>query len=177
MNIFYLHEEPAIAAAWHCDKHCVKMILETAQILSTAHHVLDGEGEGLYRPAFVNHPSTVWARSGLENYKWLHSLLDELCHQYTKRYKKAHKVESSGLLQKLQEPPKNIPDIPFYEPPQCMPDQYKVHSNPKMVHSNPKMVHSFPNGLSKTSLAYRNYYLGEKMGFARWNYTTPPPWA
>ena len=113
MNIFYLHEEPAIAAAWHCDKHCVKMILETAQILSTAHHVLDGENteiEGLYRPAFVSHPSTVWARSGLENYKWLHSL----------------------------------------------PDEYKNVSPKK---------------------AYLNYYLGEKMHFARWNYTTPPPWA
>ena len=159
MNIFYLHEEPAIAAAWHCDKHCVKMILETAQILSTAHHVLDGENteiEGLYRPAFVSHPSTVWARSGLENYKWLHSLLDELCYQYTKRYKKAHKVETSALLQKLQEPPKNIPDVPFYDPPQCMPDEYKNVSPKK---------------------AYLNYYLGEKMHFARWNYTTPPPWA
>ena len=159
MNIFYLHEEPAIAAAWHCDKHCVKMILETAQILSTAHHVLDGENteiEGLYRPAFVNHPSTVWARSGLENYKWLHSLLDELCYQYTKRYKKAHKVESSGLLQKLSSPPTNIRNEPFCEPPQCMPDRYKTVASQK---------------------AYINYYLGEKMGFARWNYTTPPPWA
>ena len=173
MNIFYLHEEPAVAAAWHCDKHCVKMILETAQILSTAHHVLDGEDiriEGLYKSTHVNHPSTVWARSGLENYKWLHRLLDELCYQYTKRYKKVHKVERSGLLSNLATPPKNISNQEFSEPPQCMPDEYKVHKTPQMVHS-------FPKGLNKTSLAYRNYYLGEKMGFARWNYTTPPPWA
>jgi hypothetical protein len=159
MNIFYLHEEPAVAAAWHCDKHCVKMILETAQILSTAHHVLDGEEiqiEGLYKSTHVNHPSTVWARSGLENYKWLHRLLDELCYQYSKRYRKVHKVESSKLLEKLSSPPKNIRNEPFYQPPQCMPEQYKTVASQK---------------------AYINYYIGEKMGFARWNYTTPPPWA
>lgn len=159
MNIFYLHENPAICAAWHCDKHCVKMILETAQLLSTAHHVLDGPHvniEGLYKVTHKNHPSAIWARTSVYNYRWLYSLLDELCYQYTKRYKKAHKVEKSALLQKLQEPPKNIPNVPFCEPPQCMPDEYK-NVSPKR--------------------AYISYYLGEKMGFARWNYTTPPPWA
>ena len=43
MNIFYLHREPDIAAQMHVDKHCVKMILETCQLLSTAHRILDGE--------------------------------------------------------------------------------------------------------------------------------------
>ena len=42
MNIFYLHNDPQIAAQMHCDKHVVKMILEYAQLLSTAHHELDG---------------------------------------------------------------------------------------------------------------------------------------
>jgi hypothetical protein len=176
MNIFYLHEEPAVAAAWHCDKHCVKMILETAQILSTAHHVLDGEDiqiEGLYKSTHVNHPSTVWARSGLENYKWLHRLLDELCYQYTKRYKKVHKVELSGLLANLSTPPQNISNERFSEPPQCMPDEYKVVSptQSKIVSQSQTKV------VSPTQKAYINYYIGEKMGFARWNYTTPPPWA
>ena len=43
MNIFYLHENPEICAEYHCDKHVVKMILETAQMLSTAHRIIDGE--------------------------------------------------------------------------------------------------------------------------------------
>ena len=43
MNIFYLHKHPEIAAQMHVDKHCVKMILETCQLLSTAHRILDGE--------------------------------------------------------------------------------------------------------------------------------------
>lgn len=43
MNIFYLSHDPREAAAFHCDKHVVKMIVETAQMLSTAHRLLDGQ--------------------------------------------------------------------------------------------------------------------------------------
>ena len=43
MNIFYLHEDPIQNAKWHVDKHVVKMVTEYAQLLSTAHRVLDGE--------------------------------------------------------------------------------------------------------------------------------------
>ena len=43
MNIFYLDRDPVIAAQMMCDKHVVKMILESAQMLSTAHRVLDGD--------------------------------------------------------------------------------------------------------------------------------------
>ena len=42
MNLFYLHDNPKDCANMHVDKHCVKMILEYAQLLSTAHRVLDG---------------------------------------------------------------------------------------------------------------------------------------
>lgn len=42
MNIFYLSHDPVQCAEWHVDKHCVKMILESAQLLSTAHRVIDG---------------------------------------------------------------------------------------------------------------------------------------
>ena len=43
MNIFYLHKEPEVSARLHCDKHVVKMIIEYAQMLSTAHRMIDGE--------------------------------------------------------------------------------------------------------------------------------------
>ena len=43
MNIFYLDRHPKICAEYHCDKHTVKMIIEYAQLMSTAHRVLDGE--------------------------------------------------------------------------------------------------------------------------------------
>ena len=43
MNIFVLDEDPTIAAQMQCDKHVVKMIVESAQMLSTAHRMLDGK--------------------------------------------------------------------------------------------------------------------------------------
>jgi len=83
MNIFYLDKDPRICAENHCDKHCVKMILEYAQLLSTAHRVLDGDPnqelpdgrqDVLYKATHVNHPSAVWVRQNEANYKWLYKM-------------------------------------------------------------------------------------------------------
>ena len=67
MNIFYLDRNPVVAAQMMCDKHVVKMILESAQILSTAHRVLDGDEHadnvGMYKMTHKNHPSTIWVRA------------------------------------------------------------------------------------------------------------------
>lgn len=106
MNIFYLDESSALAAQYHCDKHVVKMILESAQLLSTAHRVLDGkkvfeEHRGkfkeryrmpgpletsLYEAAYVKHPCSLWARESFENYMWLYWLFIRLLDEYTYRY-------------------------------------------------------------------------------------------
>ena len=70
-----------VAAEMHCNKHVVKMILETAQMLSTAHRVIDGDEYadrmGLYKMAHKNHPSTIWTRTSTENYM---NLTDCLVH-------------------------------------------------------------------------------------------------
>jgi len=42
MNIFYLDKDPIKAAEMSCDKHVCKMIIESAQMLSTAHRIIDG---------------------------------------------------------------------------------------------------------------------------------------
>ena len=64
MNIFYLSRDPHEAARLQCDRHVVKMILETAQMLCTAHRYLDGDERadklGMYKTAHLNHPSTKW---------------------------------------------------------------------------------------------------------------------
>ena len=82
MNIFYLNKDPEIAAQMHCDKHVVKMILESAQMLSTAHRILDGDdianSKGLYKMTHKNHPCNIWVRKNNENYEWLWSLYDNL---------------------------------------------------------------------------------------------------
>ena len=105
MNIFYLHQDPKVCAQWAVDSHCVKMILESAQLLSTAHRVLDGvqyidtssgrkikrwklddDREGiLYSATHVNHPCAVWARESNNKYGWLWIYLYEHCKEYTRR--------------------------------------------------------------------------------------------
>lgn len=155
MNIFYLHENPVTAARYHCDKHVVKMILEYAQLLSTAHHILDGDDapEGIYKCTHKNHPSAVWVRQSKDNYLWTFDLLNWLLTEYTERYNKIHKT--SRLIPELVQPPVNIPDTGFTQPPQCMPDEYKCDDAVE---------------------AYRNYYIGDKASFAVWKYSAPPMW-
>lgn len=125
MNIFILDKDPVHAAIQQCDKHVVKMILESAQMLSTAHRVLDGKMEviksknnrnvktwilederetTLYKSAHVNHPCSIWCRESMNNYFWLFNHFKTLCDEFTHRFGKIHKSQS--LLDVLQDPPK-----------------------------------------------------------------------
>ena len=95
MNIFYLHPDPFVAAKYHYNRHVVKMPLEAAQMLCTAHHVLGEEYEYdtsyvPYKKAHVNHPSTIWVRSSLDNYNWTYQYMMALGDEYTNRYGKRH---------------------------------------------------------------------------------------
>lgn len=111
MNIFYLHPSAEISARAMTDKHVVKMILESAQLLSTAHHILDGEISPfktlLYKPTHKNHPSAIWARETHKNYEWLYAHFVELCNEYTRRYKRVHLTEKK-LKKALYHLPLNI---------------------------------------------------------------------
>jgi hypothetical protein len=159
MNIFYLHPDPVVCATHHCDKHVVKMILETAQLLSTAHRILDGDDHadwhGMYKATHKNHPSAVWVREAVGNYVWTHQLLISLCREYTHRYGgKTHKTER--LVKPLSRPPAHISNKPFHTPiPQCMPDEYKDID---------------------PVVAYRRYYINDKKDLARWDKTSEPTW-
>lgn len=148
MNIFYLHANPVKAAMWHNDKHCVKMILETAQMLCTAHW--ENGSEAPYRKTHVNHPSSIWARSSEANYRWLCRLGLALCKEYTARYGRRHKTQDhmEWLIANIP----NLPKTSFTQPPQAMPDQYKQRSAVK---------------------AYRAYYMGEKAHIANWKRNKP----
>lgn len=80
MNIFVLDTDPAIAASYHCDQHLHKMILESAQMLSTAarfRQFWDIES-WLYKDSHVNHPCTLWAKSSNHHMHWLCTLAKEL---------------------------------------------------------------------------------------------------
>ena len=141
MNIFYLDKCPEKAARLQYNKHVVKMILESAQMLCTAHHCIMGEDADVpYKPAHRNHPSTIWARQSGENYTWLYRHMMELGREYEKRYGKKHLsiIKCEDPLSIL---PGGILETGLTKMPQCMPDEYKDECSIQ---------------------AYWNYYIGEK---------------
>lgn len=181
MNIFYLHHDPVQCAEMHNDKHCIKMILEYCQLLSTAHRVLDGElyidsssgrkvtrykltderEHRLYKATHLNHPSAIWCRRGVAEYVWLHSLLEALCKEYTYRYGKVHKCERDGLVDLLANTPDNIKlSDRFTEPTPAMP--------PELIYKGDSIS------------SYRFYYANSKQHLASWkgkvNSRPTPEW-
>ena len=175
MNIFYLHENPIQNAKWHIDKHIVKMPIEYAQLLSTAHRLLDGEmylgktangrnikrwrldderEDILYKASHINHPSAILVRESIENYYQMFKLYMATLAEFTNRYGKIHGASKPSVF--LMRPPLNIPCVKKTEIPQCMPDYCKVKGNPIK--------------------AYRNYYINEKESFATWKNKEIPQW-
>jgi len=113
---------------YHCDKHVIKMILESAQMLCTAHHVYDNGHNVPYKKAHLNHPSTIWVRSSIHHYNWLYDHMIALGREYTNRYNKYH-MSIDKCREALMYAPDGMPDNGFSEPPQCMPDEYKVEGD------------------------------------------------
>ena len=125
MNLFYLDRDPVVAAQMQCDRHVVKMILETAQMLSTAHVELDGV-QVAYKATHKNHPSTVWVRERASHYLWAYRHMMALGREYTRRYGKVHKTirEHGAALSRL--PAALQYDCRMLvDPPQCMYDECK----------------------------------------------------
>jgi hypothetical protein len=179
MNIFYLDSDPKLAAQYHNDKHTVKMILEYSQLLSTAHRLIDGKPVAaktktgrnikrwqlndlrdgiLYTATHANHPSAIWVRQSVYNYRWLHNLLLELLEEYTYRYGKNHKCET--IAHYLTMAPFGMEIGSFTEPTPAMPDECKVAGN--------------------SVQSYRNYYNMRKQHIASWkgkvNSRSAPSW-
>lgn len=148
MNIFYLDTVPSEAAKAHYDVHVNKMILESAQLLSTAHRVLDGQqivtkrnnrkytyyqlqhnDELIYKSTHVNHPSAIWVRQSKQHYEWLYNLFLALLSEYQYRFDKVHAC--SKLVDVLAQFPSNIKDVGFTQPPQAMPEQFQKEDSVK----------------------------------------------
>lgn len=184
MNIFALSEDPQEAASWHNDRHTVKMIVEYAQLLSTAHRVLDGtlvvlpmrQSTGrivnkkvwqfkqlddprcgiLYKATHINHPSSIWVRQSKENYEWLYRLWLALIDEWRSRFNhsKTHKCEE--LKELLATSPTNIPVNGKTPVALAMPDEYKISDDPV--------------------ICYRQYYKLGKAHLAKWRGKDAPPW-
>lgn len=184
MNIFVLDKDPILAAQQQCDKHVVKMIVESAQMLSTTHRMLDGKLEKrksvsgkrlvpywslheydlnkeltMYKAVHMNHPCTVWTRESEENYIWHYNHFCALCDEYQHRYGKVHLTDSL-LRDMLKNPPKNIKrgfgPTPF---------PLAMGSNPEcMDYSNPVQ-------------SYRKFYQTKSKRFdMKWSKRKTPNW-
>ena len=181
MNIFILDKDALKAAQLQCDKHVVKMIVESAQMLSTSHRVLDGlqtrklsksgkrmvkywimedyfKENTLYKAVHMNHPCTVWTMESLENYSWHYDHFLALCAEYTHRYGKTHATQTR-LADMLSNSPINIQSVgltPF-----------------RMAMQNE------PQCMNKTDIvqSYRNYYKTKKDRFKMvWSRREIPNW-
>ena len=156
MNIFYFDDCPVESARAQPDKMLVKMPLETAQMLCTAHRELDGDeyadANGLYKRAYWNHPCTIWARESSSNYSWLYRHFVALCIEYSSRYGRSH-LSFDKLSGPLMTLPQNIEIGDMTTVAQAMPDEYK-HENP--------------------TVAYRRYVINEKH-YAKWEQNRAKP--
>jgi len=165
MNIFYLDKDPVKAAQVQYNKHVVKMILESAQMLCTAHHhyaeLLGYDAEYIpYKKAHYNHPSTIWTRQNSRQYYWLFHHMLALGDEYTKRYNKKH-LSITKCFDALKNCPVGMPlGGTFNEPPQAMPDEYKhesaihaywqyyIHDKKSIAHSSETIYTEIPNNIA-----------------------------
>lgn len=155
------------------------MVLETAQILSTAHRVIDGmcvevtykkldklrkkkvwilddsRNDILYSATHINHPCSIWVRESVENYNWLVDHFFALANEYTYRYGKHHK-SAVELGYTLQSPPYGLRDWDWTIPPSCMDESFTVGDDP---------VEN-----------YRSYYKYGKRDLHNWTKRNPPEW-
>ena len=184
MNIFYLDPDPKTCAEMHCDKHVVKMIIEYAQLLSTAHRVLDGNNSVvlstsgrkktvwtlpdnresvLYSATHINHPSAIWVRENSDNYSWLYHMWSELLDEYTHRYGKIHACARLNIA--LFNTPNNIPKGEFFAPTPAMPQELKIVAEIQI-----------PGRKYDVLASYKNYYIKDKARFAKWKNRNIPEW-
>ncbi|MFC7231529.1 hypothetical protein ACFQMM_09175 [Saliphagus sp. GCM10025308] len=157
MNVFWLDEDPRLAARYHCDEHVNKLLLEAAQVLCTAarENGYDGDDEFLYASTHANHPVTRWATESEANWRRLRDHAEALNAEFRERYEKREDHASWAVVQQIDP---DLIDFPSVEPtprPQAMPEAYR-RDDPVD--------------------AYRAYYAAEKAPWATWAHTERPPW-
>ncbi len=152
MNIFVLDLDIDRCARYHCDQHVVKMILESTQIACTA---LNEKGFSTpYRSTHVKHPCVLWAGRSFANLQWLVQLARALNREYRYRYQLGRDHRSLAVLDGIEG--MEFASTGLTEFPQAMPERYQVPGDPVQ--------------------AYRQFYVGEKLRFARWTRRRRPAW-
>lgn len=154
VNVFVLDWDLTECARAHGDKHVVKMITETAQLLSSSFYATGQQDLTPYRLSHANHPWAIWARKSLTNWKWLAMLGLNLYLEYVYRY--GNRVHASGeVICKIIQTPPDLKDIGLTPMPLCMPDDCKTNN----------VVES-----------YRNYYRFYKSHLHKYTKRDKPKW-
>lgn len=152
MNIFVLDLDVRTCARYHCDQHVVKMTLESTQIACTA---LNKRGfKTPYKSTHSQHPCVLWAEASFANLQWLKRLARALNREYRYRYRKNADHRSLAVLDAVEE--LEFESVGLTDFPQAMPERYGVPEDPVR--------------------AYRQFYIGEKLRFARWTRRRRPAW-
>ncbi|MFM2478843.1 pyrimidine dimer DNA glycosylase/endonuclease V [Celerinatantimonas sp. MCCC 1A17872] len=154
MNIFVLDNDIRKCAQYHCDQHVVKMILESVQILCTALNKIGFITP--YQSTHVHHPCVLWVEHSYGNFVWLATLARELNCEYCYRFNKSVPHKSIAVLDEIEQKTYLYEDIGLTDFAQAMPEPYKV-----------------PGDVVQ---AYRNFYIAEKLKFARWTKRHRPDW-
>jgi hypothetical protein len=155
MQIFIISKNPKTAARMLCDKHIIKMILESCQILSTCHHLYNSKYVNkIYKKTHINHPCVLWVCKSKSNYQWLVEHLKELFKEYFFRYnKKEHK--SYKIFKYLKNAPENLEDLALTKFAKVVPDKFRKYSIVK---------------------SYRTFYIEKKLEFCKWTKRKRPKW-
>lgn len=156
MNIFVLDKDPELAARYHCDKHINKMVVESGQLLSFAHHRFGSATEHMYEysKAHVSHPCTLWLCESTSNYWWLYRFMHLLAAEYTRRYHKEHKTirEVAPHLKRI---PRGCRIRPMTPHVQCMPEEFRQ---------------------ANVVEAYRDFYASKLFTYTSYNHSPMPKW-
>jgi len=160
MNIFILDKNIILSASYHCDKHVVKMITETCQILSTVYREVTKREipDFIYKATHKNHPCVKWCRESRSNFIYCIHLGFELYNEYQHRYNKPEKHKRNLQILKFLNSKYIALDLdgngltPFAL---AMPDKYKCDNAVE---------------------AYREYYIGEKSHLFKWTKRPIPQW-
>ena len=163
MNIFFLDNDPVRSANMHCDKHVCKMIIEYAQMLCSAHRLLDPSDQSdhdamrLHKVAFPHHPMTQWVMESTGNYDWLYQQFCRLLEEYYFRYgwELNREHDHYRLRYHLSNCPRNMARGKWTFPPACMPVDYHRRS---------------------IVASYRDFYNHDKWHFCKWTFREQPDW-
>jgi len=152
MNIFVLDENITTCAQYHCDQHVIKMILESTQIMCTA---LNKKGFFTpYKPTHINHPCVLWTETSYTNFLWLKELALALNKEFRYRFDKTVDHKSVNVINEIEQ--YSFEDLGLTPFAQAMPEEYRVPKDAVQ--------------------AYRKFYIGEKLSFAKWTKRSTPGW-